>query len=83
MSDIFAALFEHFLGSSDTKIWLLGEDFFTPGLPGDAMRYLCDPASDNKSRDFYPDRYIGQSDYGGVHLNSGIANLGECMCYSP
>lgn len=27
------------------------------------------------SRDFYPDRYKGSADAGGVHLNSGISNL--------
>ncbi len=45
------------------------------------MRYMCDPVNDNingvGSRDFYPDRYQGEEDNGGVHWNSGIANLGE------
>ncbi len=27
------------------------------------------------SRDYYPDRYMGGLDHGGVHFNSGIANL--------
>jgi Zn-dependent metalloprotease len=60
---------------------LFGEDKKTPGIPGDAMRYMCDPVNDNingvGSRDFYPDRYQGEEDNGGVHWNSGIANLGE------
>lgn len=45
---------------------------------------MCDPELDRKiysgefySRDYYPHRYTGTRDYGGVHLNSGIANLGE------
>jgi bacillolysin len=53
---------------------------------GDALRYMCDPELDRTndigefySRDYYPDRYQGTEDYGGVHLNSGIANLGEFM----
>jgi bacillolysin len=42
---------------------------------------MCDPAVDilYGSRDYYPDRYVGTWDYGGVHINSGIANLGEFM----
>ncbi len=45
------------------------------------MRYMCDPAVDilYGSRDYYLDRYIGTEDEGGVHINSGIANLGEFM----
>jgi len=55
----------------------MGEDIFTPGTPGDALRYMCDPAKDITSRDYYPERYIGPQDNGGVHWNCGIANLGE------
>jgi Zn-dependent metalloprotease len=61
--------------SDTSRDWRLGEDVFTPGIPGDALRYLNDPARDGRSRDFYPDRYTGPLDNGGVHLNSGIANL--------
>ena len=57
-------------------------------MVGDALRYMCDPELDRTdyigefySRDYYPDRYRGTEDYGGVHLNSGIANLGEFMQY--
>jgi MYXO-CTERM domain-containing protein len=47
------------------------------------MRYMYSPTLDSNlyppelggSRDFYADRYLGQQDNGGVHLNSGIANL--------
>ena len=84
MSDIFAAFVESFLGSNDIDIWLNGEDAWTPGVAGDALRYMCDPEKDKTStsgdfysRDYYPDRYQGPDDFGGVHLNSGIANLGE------
>ena len=77
MSDIFSALVESYVGPIGDDVWLLGEDVWTPGTAGDALRYLCDPARDNTSRDYYPDRYQGGEDYGGVHWNSGIANLGE------
>lgn len=86
MSDIFGALFDSFMGKSDTDTWLHGEDYKTPNVPGDASRYLCDPEKDKTptsgdfySRDYYPDRYQGSLDHGGVHFNSGIANLGKCM----
>jgi hypothetical protein len=39
---------------------------------------MCDPrASGQGDRDFYPQRHRGSFDYGGVHYNSGIANLGK------
>ena len=69
-------------GEITNDTWLLGEDIFTPGTRGDALRYLNDPTRDRNgpsdqlySRDYYPDRYLGSSDNGGVHVNSGIANL--------
>ena len=86
MSDIFGALVDSFRGKSENDIWLIGEDIKTPATPDDAMRYMCDPAKDNASRDYYPDRIPSTetpnkgNDYGGVHSNSGIANLGECCC---
>lgn len=55
--------------------WLQGEEIFTPGIEGDAFRYMHNPTLDGFSRDYYPERYIGPWDNGGVHINSGIANL--------
>jgi hypothetical protein len=84
MSDIMSATCEaHKNGGVNTNTWLVGEDIFTPGTPGDALRYMANPTLDaalypadiGGSRDYYPERYTGQQDYGGVHLNSGIANL--------
>jgi vibriolysin len=54
--------------------WLVGEDIYTPGTAGDALRSMSDPASLGDF-DYYPTRYTGTSDNGGVHWNSGIANL--------
>ncbi len=59
--------------SSDT--WKMGEDIYTPGTPGDALRYINDPAADGSSPDYYPERYTGSSDNGGVHINMGIGSL--------
>lgn len=74
-ADIMAAAIEAANGGSFTDIWYLGEDIYTPAKAGDAVRYLNNPTRDGSSRDFYPERYTGTGDLGGVHLNSGIPNL--------
>lgn len=73
-SDIFGAIVDRQEGASVTDSWLIGEDIYTPGTPGDALRVMNDPAAVGDS-DYYPTRYTGTSDNGGVHWNSGIANL--------
>ncbi len=86
LSDIFAASIEAWDEGGNPTIYLLAEDVFTPPISGDALRYmsdpeldrfnfLADPESENYSRDFYPDRFQGAGDNGGVHFNSGISNL--------
>jgi len=61
-------------GSVSSLTWKVGEDCYTPATSGDALRHMNDPelAGDE---DYYPTRYTGTLDYGGVHSNSGIANL--------
>lgn len=57
--------------------WKMGEDCYTPGTPGDALRDMQDPRSCGQPdhvRDYpgdvsNPNRY---NDYGGVHKYSGI-----------
>jgi Zn-dependent metalloprotease len=39
------------------------------------QRYMNNPTKDTRSKDYYPERYTGTDDNGGVHLNSGIMNL--------
>lgn len=82
MSDILGAACEAFsYGTVDGRTWLLGEDIYTPGTDGDALRYMDDPTRDDYSKDYYPlriphaDSPSQWNDYGGVHGNSGIANL--------
>ena len=84
MSDIIAAVCEAWKdGSVSAQTWLVGEDVYTPNTADDALRYMHNPTLDSDmyppalggSRDFYADRYTGSEDRGGVHLNSGIANL--------
>jgi vibriolysin len=79
MSDIFAAVCESWTRTPsftiDPDVWKIGEDIWTPGTAGDALRYMANPTQDGSSKDYYPTRYTGTSDNGGVHWNSGIANL--------
>ncbi|MFX3675391.1 MAG: M4 family metallopeptidase [Paenisporosarcina sp.] len=71
MSDIFGTLVEyHFNNNPD---WLIGEDIYTPATSGDALRSMEDPTVYGDP-DHYSDRYVGTSDNGGVHWNSGISN---------
>ncbi len=77
MSDIFSAYCESWtLGwATPASVWMIGDDVWTPATPGDALRYMANPTQDGSSKDYYPERYTGSSDNGGVHWNSGIANL--------
>jgi vibriolysin len=73
-SDIMGACVDKATGATGDAIWKMGEDIYTPGTPGDALRYMYMPTL-GKDYDYYPERYTGSSDSGGVHWNSGIANL--------
>lgn len=77
MSDIFSAYCEAWTKgwAVDASVWMIGNDVWTPNTPGDALRYMANPTQDGSSKDYYPERYTGTSDNGGVHWNSGIANL--------
>ncbi len=64
----------------DRNDYLIGEDSYTPGISGDALRNLANPAAEGQP-DHYDDRlYPGScsptqyNDYCGVHSNSGIVN---------
>ncbi|HYO57846.1 M4 family metallopeptidase [Archangium sp.] len=77
MSDIFGAYCEAWKKGwvVDAAVWKVGDDVWTPNTAGDALRYMNNPTQDGSSTDYYPERYTGTSDNGGVHWNSGIANL--------
>jgi Zn-dependent metalloprotease len=51
--------------------WQIGYECYAEG----ALRYMNNPTQDGVSYDYYPERFTGIADNGGVHLNSGIANL--------
>lgn len=84
-ADIMGVSSDAYRRSSSQPIWLLGADVYTPGTSGDALRYMDNPTQDGQSRDWYPERYpftdapSNQNDRGGVHLNSGIANLAYAL----
>ncbi|MGX5173125.1 M4 family metallopeptidase [Aliikangiella sp. IMCC44653] len=74
-SDIMGLSAEAYKNGTTTSSWKLGDGAYTPGTPGDALRYMNNPTQDGSSKDYYPERYVGTQDNGGVHWNSGIANL--------
>ena len=71
-SDILAAAVEAYVdGGVSADTWDIGEDCW---LAAPALRYMDAPSDDGSSYDHYSARYVGSSDNGGVHWNSGIAN---------
>jgi bacillolysin/thermolysin len=68
----------------DSTNWLIGEDVYTPGIPGDALRNMMDPhnGAAQGSEKWQPSNmseYLNlpdtdPGDWGGVHINSGIPN---------
>lgn len=75
MSDIFGAAIEAYRDNAVSgNTWKVGEECWTPGTAGDSLRQMDDPGLYG-DYDYYPTRYTGTADNGGVHGNSGIANL--------
>ena len=80
-SDVFGAMVERYAQGQTSNTWKIGEQCYTPGIAGDALRYMDNPhAASNggytadDDPDHYLERYTGTADDGGVHINSGIAN---------
>ncbi|MBI5627857.1 MAG: peptidase M4 family protein, partial [Candidatus Rokubacteria bacterium] len=74
MSDIFGTMVEFYAadhGATKEPNYWIGEDVYTPGTPGDALRYMDNPTQDGASIDSYKDYYNGID----VHYSSGIANI--------
>jgi vibriolysin len=77
MSDIFGAFVETYVKSGsngtltpDANTWLVGEQVIAP-----ALRWMCDPAKDGASADYYSSS-VGNLD---VHYSSGLGNLAFCL----
>ena len=80
-SDIFGAMVEAFAdGGTSSDTWKIGEDAYTPGTPGDALRRMDDPNAvgdpDHYSLRLYPGTCTpsNSNDQCGVHTNSSISN---------
>jgi Zn-dependent metalloprotease len=63
-SDIFATMI-------DTGDWTIGEDSYTPGVPGDALRSIADPSAGGQPEHMSQFVYTAY-DNGGVHINGGV-----------
>lgn len=83
MSDVFGVMVESYSrgGVINSDTWKIGEQAYTPGTSGDALRYMDNPHlagnggyTSNDDPDHYSERYTGTADSGGVHINSGIPN---------
>ncbi|GLX79442.1 hemagglutinin [Thalassotalea insulae] len=78
-SDILGMSADAYKKGSTQPDWLLGEEVMASG--SGALRYMNNPTQDGYSTDWYPDRIsftsnpTNSNDHGGVHGNSGIANL--------
>ncbi|MDQ3130153.1 MAG: M4 family metallopeptidase [Acidobacteriota bacterium] len=75
MSDVFGSMVESYARSGviNDDTWKIGEQAYTPGTAGDALRSMKDTHSGGDP-DHYSERYTGTADNGGVHTNSGISN---------
>lgn len=75
MSDIFGTMVEFYAAAfnndNDPPEYWIGEEVWTPGTPGDALRYMDDPTRDSNSIDHYSQYYDGID----VHYSSGISNV--------
>ncbi|MCG3412088.1 M4 family metallopeptidase [Staphylococcus massiliensis] len=70
LNESFSDVFGYFVDDED---WLMGEDSYTPGQEGDALRSMSNPRQFNQPDHMDRYQYTSQ-DNGGVHINSGIPN---------
>lgn len=83
-SDVFGSLVKQRVKNqtADQADWLIGEGLLTPNVKGVALRSMKAPGTayddpvlgKDPQPAFYQDRYRGNDDNGGVHINSGIPN---------
>lgn len=71
MSDVFGEMIQRYAMGEPAQPWRCAEETWTPGVEGDALRFMDDPADDGISKDFW-DSSAGSVD---VHYSSGIGNL--------
>jgi Zn-dependent metalloprotease len=72
LADIFGAATEAYSdGSINGDVWKIGDEIYTPGTAGDAIRYLNDPSLRLGYADYYPTRSFNSD----LHRNAGIGGL--------
>ncbi|WP_027954583.1 M4 family metallopeptidase [Halobacillus kuroshimensis] len=74
LNESFSDVFGYFVDSED---WLMGEDVYTPGRSGDALRSMSNPNAYDQPDHMNEYRNLPNTeagDWGGVHINSGIPN---------
>ncbi|HEY9601155.1 MAG TPA: M4 family metallopeptidase [Allocoleopsis sp.] len=84
MSDVFGSLVKQRVlnQTAEEADWIIGEGLFTPNVKGVGIRSMKDPGTayddpvlgKDPQPATYQNRYRGNDDNGGVHINSGIAN---------
>jgi Zn-dependent metalloprotease len=84
MSDVFGSLVKQRVlnQTAEEADWIIGEGLFTPNVKGVGIRSMKDPGTayddpvlgKDPQPATYQNRYRGNEDNGGVHINSGIAN---------
>ena len=90
MSDVFGSMVKQYALDQDAidADWLIGEDCLLPTVKGLALRSMKDPGSAYDKLGFAKDpqpasmaNFVNTtSDYGGVHINSGIPNRAFYLC---
>ncbi len=86
VADVFGVLTKQYKlkQSAHEADWLIGAGIFGPDIHGEALRSMAapgtvydDPLIGKDPQPFHMDAYVyTNSDYGGVHINSGIPNHG-------
>ncbi len=84
MSDVFGSLVKQRVlnQTAEQADWIIGEGLFTPKVNGVGIRSMKEPGTayddpvlgKDPQPATYQDRYKGNEDNGGVHINSGIPN---------
>ncbi|TDL98269.1 peptidase M4 family protein [Macrococcus brunensis] len=73
LNESFSDVFGYFVDPD----FLMGEDAYTPGIAGDALRSMSNPEQYDQPAHMSQYQYLPNTedgDYGGVHINSGIPN---------
>ncbi|TDM00690.1 M4 family metallopeptidase [Macrococcus carouselicus] len=73
LNESFSDVFGYFVDPD----FLMGEDVYTPGVSGDALRSMSNPEQYNQPAHMNQYRSLpntNDGDHGGVHINSGIPN---------